>query len=289
MISDRIAGAPISWGVCEVPGWGYQLTPERVLSEMRDAGLKATEFGPDEFLPSDPAQKASTLASYGLAAVGGFVPAVLHDPSHDPTPVVDRALDGFVAAGAGVLVLAAVTGEEGYDERPTLDARAWNTLFDNVDRLSARAKARGILLTLHPHVGTVVEREYEVRRVLEGSSVPLCVDTGHLMIGGTDPLALVREVPDRIRHMHLKDVDASWAKRVQQGEVTYTDAVRSGMYRPLGRGNVDVAGIVGTLERAGYTGWYVMEQDTILTGAPEGQGPLADVLASVAYLRGLDG
>jgi len=289
MIADRIAGAPISWGVCEVPGWGYQLEPARVLAEMRDAGLRATEFGPDDFLPRDPAEKSSVLASYGLKAVGGFVPAVLHDPARDPAPEVDRALDGFVAAGAGVLVLAAVTGVEGYDERPALDDRAWNVLFSNVDRLAERANARGVLLTLHPHVGTVVEREDEVRRVLEGSQVPLCVDTGHLLIGGTDPLALVRAVPTRIRHLHLKDVDLVWANRVRTGAVAYTAAVRAGMYRPLGQGDVDVAAIVSTLEGAGYEGWYVMEQDTILERAPEGVGPVADVFASVAYLRGLGG
>ena len=40
----KIAGAPISWGVCEVPGWGYQLTPNRMLAEMREVGLSATEL-----------------------------------------------------------------------------------------------------------------------------------------------------------------------------------------------------------------------------------------------------
>jgi inosose dehydratase len=51
---DKIAGAPISWGVCEVPGWGYQLGPDRVLTEMREVGLTATELGPEGFLPSQP-------------------------------------------------------------------------------------------------------------------------------------------------------------------------------------------------------------------------------------------
>ena len=87
----RIAGAPISWGVCEVPGWGHQLDPDRVLREMREVGLAATEFGPAGFLPDDPAGKVATLAAHGLAAVGGFVPVVLHDPDHDPTREVSRA------------------------------------------------------------------------------------------------------------------------------------------------------------------------------------------------------
>ena len=84
MLTDRVAGAPISWGVSEVPGWGHQLSPARVLTEMRAAGLVATEFGPDGFLPAEPAAKAAALAGHGLSAVGGFVPVVLHDPGRDP-------------------------------------------------------------------------------------------------------------------------------------------------------------------------------------------------------------
>jgi len=283
----RVAGAPISWGVCEVPGWGHQLPAERVLAEMVAVGLRATEFGPDGFLPADPAAKAALLAAHDLAAVGGFVPVVLHDPEHDPLPEVDAALDGFVAAGAGVLVLAAATGRPGYDTRPTLDDAAWKTLLAHLDRLAEHAAARGVRATLHPHVGTVVERQDEVARVLDGSSVGLCLDTGHLLIGGTDPAALARDATDRVTHVHLKDVDAGWAQRVRTGAASYSDAVAAGMYRPLGQGDVDVASIVTTLEAAAYDGWYVLEQDRVLAGDPGGPGPRQDVAASVAYLRGL--
>jgi inosose dehydratase len=279
----RVAGAPISWGVCEVPGWGVQLPADRVLSEMREVGLAATEFGPDGFLPASP---AALLSSYGLGAVGGFVPVVLHDPAHDPLPTVDRTLDGFVAAGAGTLVLAAATGRDGYDERPDLDATGWATLLRNLDRLAALADRRGVTAALHPHVGTMVERTDEVRRVLEGSAIALCLDTGHLLVGGTDPAALAREVPQRVAHVHLKDVDAGLAARVRAGGTGYAAAVAAGMYRPLGRGDVDVAGIVASLAEAGYAGWYVMEQDTVLTDTPPpGEGPVADVRASLDYLR----
>jgi len=200
MIMDRVAGAPISWGVCEVPGWGYQLTAEQVLLQMVEIGLVATEFGPEGFLPADPAVKAETLASHGLAAVGGFVPAVLHNPGHDPLPGIDRELDGFVAAGAGTIVLAAVSGLAGYDTRPALDAAGWRTLFGNLDRISDRPRGRGVNPVLHPHVGTMVENREEVARVLHGSSIPLCLDTGHLLIGGTDPVELAKAAPDRIAH-----------------------------------------------------------------------------------------
>ena len=287
MIMDRVAGAPISWGVCEVPGWGHQLTPDRVLSEMKDIGLVATEFGPDGFLPRDPAAKAAKLRELGLSAVGGFVPVVLHDAGRDPLPEIDRELDGFVAAGAGTIVLAAASGLDGYDERPELEERAWRTLFDNLDRIASRARERGVAAALHPHVGTMVENRAEVERVLAGSAVPLCLDTGHLLIGGTDPVELAKSVPDRISHTHLKDVDVTVAEKVRAGELTYADAVRGGLYRPLGAGDVDIAAIIGVLESHGYRGWYTMEQDTILAGEPEGEGPGADVRASVAYLRSL--
>jgi inosose dehydratase len=285
----RIAGAPISWGVCEVPGWGWQYDPRTVLAEMRDAGLAATEFGPDGFLPVDPAEKAKTLADVGLRAVGGFVPVVLHDPSYDPAPEVAAALEGFVAAGATTLVLAAATGRDGYDDRPVLDETGWNILLGNLDELAALAAARGVLATVHPHVGTMVENADDVDHVLSGSSIGLTLDTGHLLIGGVDPVALVVEHTDRVRHTHLKDVDATWAARVQAGSVSYTDAVRRGMYRPLGAGDIDIATIVGTLEQAGYDGWYVLEQDTILPERPTGEGPVVDVRASIAHLREIAG
>ena len=281
----KIAGAPISWGVCEVPGWGYQLTPERVLTEMRDVGLSATELGPEGFLPSDPAQLTALLNSFDLSCVGQFAPVVLHDPGHDPLPDIAAPLDALLACGADVLVLAAATGADGYDARPTLDDRQWAILLANLDRLADAAADRGVLAVLHPHVGTMVETRDEVERVLNGSAIRLCLDTGHLLIGGTDPLQLAREVPDRIAHAHLKDVDASLAADVQAGKLTYTEAVGRGMYTALGAGDVDIAGIVTALRSNGYDGWFVMEQDTILVGEPLDEGPLRDVQDSVTFMR----
>ncbi|PSK98604.1 inosose dehydratase [Murinocardiopsis flavida] len=282
----RIAGAPISWGVSEVPGWGYQMPLGTVLAQMREAGLAATEFGPDGFLPDAPRDKAAALTEHGLAAVGGFVPVVLHESGHDPRPEVDRAIDGFLAAGADNLVLAAATGTDGYDARPELDAGQWAVLLRRLDELAAHAAERGVTASLHPHVGTVVEQRGEVDRVLDGSAVPLCLDTGHLLVGGADPRDLSRSAVDRIAHTHLKDVDGALAERVVAGEVPFGEAVSQGLFQPLGAGDVDVAGILADLSAAGYAGWYVLEQDIRLAGAPDDEGgPLADVRASVAFLR----
>ena len=282
---SKIAGAPISWGVCEVPGWGYQLGPDRVLTEMREVGLTATELGPEGFLPSQPQAMAQVLDHHGLQAVGGFTPLLLHLADHDPMPEVARLLDNYEASGAGVLVLSAVTGLEGYDTRPILDEDGWRVLLANLDRLSELAASRGVRAVLHPHVGTMVETAEEVQQVLEGSSIALCLDTGHLLIGGTDPAELTRQAPQRIAHVHFKDVAAAKARQVQSGQLTYTEGIRRGMYRPLGTGDVDVTAIVEHLRAHGYDGWYTLEQDAILTEEPRGEGPVADVWTSAEYLR----
>jgi inosose dehydratase len=284
---DRVAGAPISWGVCEVPGWGHQLPADTVLDGMRRLGLAATELGPEGFLPDDPRAKAAVLDRAGLRAVGGFVPVVLHDADRDPVEQVRDAVDGLVATGAPVVVLAAGTGLDGYDSRPALDEAGWSTLLAGLDRLDRYAADRGLRATLHPHVGTMVEGPDEVDRVLDQSGIALCLDTGHLLIGGTDPVRLAREHGDRVTHVHLKDVDAAWARKVGAGEIDYADAVARGLYRPLGQGDVDIAQIVAALEQAGYRGWYVLEQDTVLDAAASDSGPLADVRTSLDFLEAL--
>jgi inosose dehydratase len=291
-LTGRVAGAPISWGVCEVPGWGHQMPVERVLREMAELGLVATELGPDGFLPEDPVAASTELLVAGLTCVGGFVPVVLHadapadgGPADTVTEGVRARLAHFTALSAGTLVLAADTGLAGYDTRPALDEAGWTRLLARLDLAAGVAAEAGITATLHPHVGTMVENADDVSRVLGGCGIGLCLDTGHLLIGGADPVALAQRYPQRIAHVHLKDVDAALAARVRAGELTYTEAVKTGLYQPLGRGDVDVAAIVTSLEAAGYTGWYVLEQDTVLHEDPApGDGPWHDVATSLEYL-----
>jgi inosose dehydratase len=256
-----------------------------VLKEMREVGLIATELGPDGFLPREPAAMASVLSHHGLRAIGGFTPLLLHVREHDPVPEVDGILDGYAASGAKVLVLSAITGSAGYGTRPQLDAAGWKRLLSNLDRVAKLAAERDVRAVLHPHVGTMIEKGDEVQQVLDGSSISLCLDTGHLLIGGTDPAELARQAPERIAHLHLKDVDSTVAGKVQSGQLTYSEAVRQEMYRPLGQGDVDVLAIVRHVRAHGYNGWYTLEQDTILTEEPRGEGPVANVRTSAEYLR----
>ena len=142
---------------------------------------------------------------------------------------------------------------------------------------------------LHPHVGTMIEKGHEVQRVLDGSSISLCLDTGHLLIGGTDPAELARRSsePDRPPALEgcgfgdCREGAVRWAQPQRRG--------RAGNVSPTGDGDVDVPAIVGYLRAQGYDGWYTLEQDTILTEEPTEHGPVEDVAASADYLRSVLG
>ena len=282
----RIAGAPISWGVCEVPGWGHQMGPDRVLTEMASLGLEAMEFGPLGFLPEDAEGRKATLAAHQMKAVGGFFPVVLHDPTVDPLPIVDRELDAYVAADAEVLVLAAETGLAGYDAaKPEMTEETWTTLAENLSRIASRARERGVTAVIHPHVGTMVETADEVNEVLRRSDINFCLDTGHMWIGGTDPVGFAQQHGERVGHVHFKDVRLDIAQKVRDGELTYYDAVTQGLYTPLGQGDVDVEGIIRALLEQGYSGWFVLEQDNVMHSEPgSGEGPVNDAKVSVEFL-----
>jgi inosose dehydratase len=287
-VAARVAGAPISWGVSEMPGWGYQLPADRVLAEMRSLGLAATELGPDGFLPDAPATRSALLDRHGMAVIGGFVPVVLHDPEQDPLILVEQVAGTFHACGARMVVLAADYGRESYDGRAELDDADWQRLLSNLDRVSADLANLGLTAALHPHVGTAVETPDEVQRLLEGGDVPLCLDTGHYVVAGGDPSGLAAAAAERIVHVHLKDADPGLAGKVRNGDLAYTDAVRAGLFVPLGSGAAHIGETVRVLEAAGYQGWYVVEQDVRLDAEPEpGAGPVEAVGRSLDFLRRL--
>lgn len=283
----KIAGAPISWGVCEVENWGYQMTPERVFGEMASLGLTGTEFGPLGFLPVEPTARAEVLAKLGMEATGGFFPVVLHTPGYDPMPKVESELDAYAAAGAKVLVIAAEQPGGNYNEkRPEISEDEWALLLTNLKRIDEYAASRGVTATVHPHVGTMIETEADIQRVLDGTGIGICFDTGHMFIGGTDPVAFSKKYADRVKHCHLKDVKLDLAKRVQDGELSYYDACVQGMYTAVGYGDVDIKAIVTNLLDAGYDGWFCLEQDNVIQADPrDGEGPYLDAKLSVEFIR----
>jgi inosose dehydratase len=288
-LGRKLAGAPISWGVCEIPGWGRMLPPERVLAEMASLGLSATELGPTGYLHSDGAEVGRLLEEHGLRLVGAFLPLVLHEPSLDQArELLDEIVPLMTALDADVLVAAAVTDAR-WSPRIPLAADQWARLAGNLHILSELVAASGLTLALHPHVGTLVETEEDIDAVLAQGEVDWCLDTGHLAIGGTDPVEFTAVNAGRIVHVHLKDVDMELAERVRAGELSLVEATRGHLFRPLGDGDASIEEVVEQLDRHGYERWLVLEQDTTLTGEepPVGRGPVIDVRRSIDYLATL--
>jgi len=286
-VLDRLAGGPISWGVCEVPGWGAELPPDRVLAEMRELGIGATEAGPDGYLGTEAANVRALLERHGMVLLGGFLPVVLHErEAHEESLAsVERVATLFAETGATFLV-SAVVADLSWPPRLELSDRQWRNVFDGYARIDDLAAAHGLTHVAHPHWRTLVERRDDVWRVLEGSDVLLCLDTGHLALGGTSPVELARAGGDRIAHVHLKDVREDLAARLRAGELELVTAVQAGLFQPLGEGDAPVEETVSALEGEGYAGWYVLEQDCALPSAEiaPGEGPIVDVRRSISFL-----
>lgn len=287
---ERVAGAPITWGVDGSPGWGYLMDAERVLEEMVGLGLGATELGPRGFLPTDPAESAEYVKRHGLSIVGGFVPAVLYIDRtiEEQFEAVKAASDQLARCGATQMVLGPDSHHPGYDTEIDMDEDQWTSFLRNLAEVERIASERELTTALHPHWGMAIAREQHVDRFLNSCETGVCLDTGHLFLGGVDPLEVARDAGDRVVHVHLKDLDNSMAERVRAGEIAFRQATIDGMFKPVGQGDVDIAGVIRHLESRGYRGWYVLEQDVSLTGEPgPGEGPLVDARASVDYLREL--
>lgn len=276
------------------------LPPELVLADMAAAGLGATELGPAGYLGQDAAAVRNLLDRFGLRLVGGFVPIVLHDlcARDETVRTVTRTAELLAGAGASVFVSAVVVDEQ-RSSRVPLDAAGWRKVVEGLDLIDDICAAHHLTHALHPHFGTLVETADDIQHLLHTSGVRWCLDTGHLALGGVDPVAFAAANADRIAHVHLKDVRLAMAPALHRSELTLLEATRSGLFCPLGQGQVPVGEVVAHLEGAGYDGWYVMEQDTAIDAdAPKARagaqtqpgvhGPKDDVQQSIRYLRALD-
>jgi inosose dehydratase len=287
---SRVASAPISWGICEVPGWGKMLSTNRVLSEMAQLGLAGTELGAPGFLPTNPDEIDAILEEHKLKLLGGFTPVVVHNPvERDATmKYVRKTIELFKKTGATQLVSSPVYTWN-WDTPGALTNDEIKHMFKVLDEITLMCKDNGISNVLHPHLMTVVETKSDVERVLDGCDVDWCLDSGHLAIGGVDILEFAKTAFDRIGHVHLKDVDLSRAQSVLNRSQSIMQGVQDGLFTVLGKGDVPIIELVTFLENNGYQGWYVIEQDMAITGdlpAP-GTGPIELVGESLAYLRSI--
>ncbi len=287
----RFANAPTSWGVEDArdtanPSWS------QVLDEVAEAGYEGVELGPPGFLPEDEAVLREALERRRLRLVAGYV----FEPLHEATPieVASRTCRAVAAAGARLLVViqgftrAREQAAGRPREAPPLNEPEWERLVASVEEIARRARdEHGLTACFHPHAGTHVEFADEIHRLVEQTDpelVSLCIDTGHCVYAGIDPVDLYRRYSERVAYLHLKDVDPTALEAALVGRMGFEQAVGRGVFCPLGEGIVDFEGLAAALSEHGYRGWATVEQDR-LAGAR--RSPLADARASLERLRTL--
>lgn len=257
---------------------------------MAALGLTSTELGSVGYLPTDPGALRGLLDQFGMTLTGGFNALVLHDigRTDEMLQVVGTSATRLAEAGATNFVTCAVSDPNDW-QRPTLTEAEWETLYANIGRIDDVCHGVGLVQALHPHVDSIVETAAEIRRILDSTTVGFVLETGHMLIGGMDPLAFAVDHVDRVALVHLKDVDVTLVEALNADRITLMQAVQAGIFPSLGEGGAPIAAVIRALEDAGYRGRYVIEQDAALTdGLPAaGEGPIRDVQSSVAYLQSI--
>ena len=283
----ELATGPVTWGVDFAdapanPPWSL------VLDDIAASGVAALELGPVGYLPDDPPRLRAVLRERGLTAVGSFVFEDFHDPAQADAveAVTVRACRAIAAAQGSVLVLidrpgaerAATAGRSAAARR--LDGAEWSVLMGGLRRAAAIAADHGLRPVVHPHAGSFIEFEDEVRRLLDEPGLDLCLDTGHAAYAGSAPERLVAEYGARLGHLHLKDVRADVLARVRDEGLDFWAAIAAGAFCPLGQGVVDLPAVLAALAAVGYRGYATIEQDRV----PGSGSPLDDLAESQRVL-----
>ena len=295
----RVANAPCSWGVIEnVAGEtsGYR----KVLDEMAATGYVGTELGDWGFMPTDPGLLRVELDSRGLALVGSFSTPWLQDAARHERSADDAVRIARLLATVGGPDALVVLGNDPYGD-PVRGKNAgritaehgmtdeqWAVFAAGADHVARRVRDEaGIRTVIHQHLGTLVESGPEVRRFLDLTDpdlVGVCLDTGHWTFGtGQDPADAVRELGDRIWHVHFKDCDPAVVEESRRREWDGLTSTGHGVFCELGRGCVDFPAVLRALREVDYQGWIVVEQD-ILPGMGD---PRESARRNRDYLRSI--
>jgi inosose dehydratase len=268
----KLGQCPVSWGVEDAadPGNAPFAT---YLDEAAEAGYHGVELGPLGYLPTDTGVLLRELDARGLKLNAGYVMEPLAEPDKLERTLARtrQTAEVLAAAGAQVLVViddmypvrADVGGRSDVARR--LDAAAFQGLVDSAHAVARVASEEyGLTAAFHHHVGTYVEFRDEVDRFLAASDpalVHVCIDSGHAVYAGMDPVELFDAYTERVRYFHLKDVDPVVLARVEPDGLSFDHAVARGMFCPLGQGAVDYPTLFAQMDAAGYDGWASVEQD----------------------------
>ena len=296
--SDRVrfACAPVSWGVQDDPGPAWEQPYERILDEILSAGYTGTELGPYGYFPTDAKVLRESLNQRKMAMLSSFVPVSITSPSAKEKVIahVRRVGKLLTDLGAGLLVLAdsqspkrrKLAGRVPSDGSESLTNEQWRNVGAIIAEVEHAAAEFGLKLVFHPHVATYVETPQEVERLFDSigsTDVGLCLDTGHCVYGGGDPVEEAQKYHSLLRYVHIKDINARVLDESRRSKFDFEQGVGAGVFSPIGQGCIDFLGFLRSLETNQYSGWMVVEQDVIYgkTKSP----PVESMRASLTYLK----
>lgn len=267
-MSVRFGVSPIAWVNDDMPELGGDTPLESILADARDIGFAGVELGGK--FPKDAAVLKPLLAGYGLDLIGGWYSGELltRDVEAEIAAAQDH-LSLLKAMGSTVFVHAetsnAIHGQRGtpLSRTPRLAAAGWQVLGARLTAFAEYVQGQGLRFAYHHHLGTVVERPVDLEAFLAvtGEAVGLTLDTGHAALGGIDPVAAIRAHPQRIAHVHCKDVRAEVFAGVQTRGLSFLDGVLAGMFTVPGDGGLDYGAVMRALADIGYCGWIVVEAE----------------------------
>lgn len=297
--SFRIANAPCSWGVLEFDLEGEAAGYAQVLDEIAATGYTGTELGDWGFMPTDPAVLRAELDQRGLALLAAFVPVALADrATHADGEAVAVRTARLLRDTAGEGCFIVLADNNGSVPERTQNAgritpqmglsdAQWEVFAEGANRIARAVRTQtGLRTVFHHHCAGYVETPAEVARLMaltDPQALGLCLDTGHIMFGGGDPLELLRAHQERIWHVHFKDFDPAVAAQARAESLNYFGAIRRGVFCELGRGAVDFPAMRDALTGMGYDGWIVVEQDVL----PSLGAPKESAQRNRDYLRGI--
>lgn len=280
-----IANAPCSWGINYPTGNRYNWS--QYLDEVAAAGYRGTELGPFGFLPKDEALLSDELARRNLTLIGATHVHTLSDGASASAFLVTlRELSSLlVSLGAKHLVIMDESNVYPKGQEGVLDSAGWTGLVSMVRDAQKLVEGEyGLKLSFHPHVGTAVEKEVQIDRLLAETEIDLCFDTGHHAFWDQDPLAYMEKVFPRIAYMHLKNVDPAVRARVLASEISIAASYGAGIMCPLPDGAVDIQAVMRLLADRGFAGPVVVEQDVAADAA---ETPLQLASRNFAYMNGM--
>lgn len=270
-----LANAPVSYGVFELGATaGAELPgPEELCRLVAAAGYSGIDSGPIGMLGRG-RQLRDRLSRHGLSLAGGWVDLPFAEPDafEAALPGYRQALEFFADATGGPLSprptlacsgSAARRAQPGGHPELMLSEQQWDGYGARVQQAVELAESMGLSPTFHHHACTFVETPEEIRELLARTTVGLTLDTGHLLLGGGDPLTGLGEWSDRIDHLHLKDSVRAVLDRVVAARGDMREIWTSRVFVPLGEGDLDLAGVMDWVTGSGYAGWLVVEQDVV--------------------------